>query len=246
MWVKSITMPNAKQMQWTDEALARFWDYVSQFPEHYFAYQFGDIMLEKLEKYFPGGRAVLDYGCGTGFLMPHLLKRGFHVTGLDFSKKSVQFVNEKFRGNPNFFGAKSIEEILNAKERFDAIFVVEVIEHLSDAHLDETMKNIKKLLSPNGIVVFTTPNNENLPLSTVYCPSCETEFHRWQHIRTWTQKSLRIYLEEQDFHIAVCGVTDFSASLKKNRKNYFKYLAKKALKIDPPHLFCVAKLSSIS
>ncbi|MBI2637980.1 class I SAM-dependent methyltransferase [Candidatus Peregrinibacteria bacterium] len=235
-------MPNPKQMQWTDETLARFWDYVSQFPEHYFAYQFGDIMLEKLEKYFSNIRTVLDYGCGTGFLMPHLLKRGFDVTGLDFSKKSIQFVNEKFRGNPHFFGAKSIEEILNAKECFDVIFVVEVIEHLNDVHLEQTMKNIKKLLSPNGLVVFTTPNNENLPMSTVYCPACETEFHRWQHVRTWTAESLDKFLRERGFSVITCGTTDFSASLKTNRKNYLKYMAKRFLKIPPPHLYCVASL----
>lgn len=236
-------MKVVKQMEWTAEKVSRFWDYLSRFPEHYFTFQFGDILVNRLARYFKDKKTILDYGCGVGYLIPHLLKRGFQVTGLEFSGKSIEIVNDQFGKSPNFKGAFLHDELLNKNEKFDVIFVIEVIEHLDDATLSGIFQNIKKLLAPNGIVIFTTPNNEDLSLSMVFCPDCEVTFHRWQHVRSWTRESLTHHLSQHGFSVLHCGVTDFSASVRKNWKTYLKYLGKRFLGMPAPHLFCVAKVN---
>lgn len=227
-----------RHMNWTPEKISNFWDYLSQFPEHYFTYQFGDILVDRMSKHLQGKHTVLDYGCGVGYLIPHLLKRNLHVTGLEFSPQSIKIVNNKFASEKNFRGVYELNQLLERQEKFDAIFVVELIEHLDDEVLNKVLVNIKKLLMPDGIVIFTTPHNEDLNLSSVTCPQCEMTFHRWQHVRSWTKQYLQKYLEQHGLQVVVCDTTDFSASFRKNWKNFLKSFGKKILG-SPPHIFFV-------
>ena len=139
-------MASYKQIEWTAENVEKFWDYTSQFPELYFTYRCGGSVVKKNKKYLKKDCNVLDYGCGTGFLIPHLLKSGVNVTGLDFYDKSVESVNKKFSGEPYFKGAFKQEDIFKKELKFDIIFLLEVIDHLDDEYLGKTFENIKKLL----------------------------------------------------------------------------------------------------
>jgi 2-polyprenyl-3-methyl-5-hydroxy-6-metoxy-1,4-benzoquinol methylase len=87
---------------------------------------------------------------------------------------------------------------------------VEVIEHLSDEQLEGTLDIIKRLLAPGGVIVFTTPNDEDLGASRLYCPECDHVFHRWQHIRSWSAESITAFLTAQGFRDVKAWTTDFS------------------------------------
>lgn len=231
-----------EQINWTKENVAKFWDYTSQFPELYFTYRCGGSVVKKFKKYLKKDCNVLDYGCGTGFLIPHLLKFGVNVTGLDFSDKSVESVNKKFSGEPYFKGAFKKEDIIKKGLKFDVIFLLEVIEHLDDEYLEKTFEDIKKLLTENGVVVITTPNDEKLADNHIFCPQCECVFHRWQHVRSWDEIKLRGYLEEQGFKIVGLFTTDFSAFSWKNKFDFIKHIVKRMLGCRAPKLACVCKI----
>jgi hypothetical protein len=66
------------------------------------------------------------------------------------------------------------------------------------------------LLAPGGVIVFTTPNDEDLGASRLYCPECDHVFHRWQHIRSWSAQSLSAFLTAQGFRDVKAWTTDFS------------------------------------
>lgn len=97
--------------------------------------------------------------------------------------------------------------------RFDGILSVEVIEHLSDERLESTLGLIKRLLQPGGVIVFTTPNDEDLAASRLYCPECDHVFHRWQHVRSWNRRSLSKLLAKRGFVDVRTWTTDFSPPL---------------------------------
>jgi len=162
---------------------------------------------------FPDKRNILDYGCGPGFLIEHLLKKDFFVTGLEFSKNSLQLVSQKFSKINNFSGAFEYNGIIEKDLKFDIITLVEVIEHLNDLYLRKTLNNIKSVLNRNGVLVITTPNDEDLKNSTVFCPNCDHVFHRWQHLRSWSIESLSEYLLENGFIINDVFTTNFSMPL---------------------------------
>lgn len=224
-------MADYKQINWTPENIAKFWDYESQFPQNYFTFQFGGAIVRKLKKYLYKSKTILDYGCGTGFLIPYLLNLGLKVTGVDYSAKSIVSVNEKFKGREHFEGAFLVNDLINKDQGFDAIIAIEVIEHLTDEFLEKEINNIKKLLEPNGVIIFTTPNEEYLEDSHIFCPECEHIFHRWQHVRSWSNKSLTDCMQKHGLKVIDCYATDFSSSL--------KCIAKKILNKKLPHLVCI-------
>lgn len=180
-----------KKLEWTDEMVAKFWDYESQFPDKYFTKTFGGRIVEEVAEFIDGKKEILDYGTGIGMLMPHLLNKGVNVTGTDFSRDSINIVENKFNLNKNFLGVYYIDDILKLEKKFDVIFCVEMIEHINDHYLDVTMKNFQHLLSDDGVIVITTPNDEKLDDNNIYCPNCESIFHRWQHIRSWSEESIK-------------------------------------------------------
>lgn len=234
-----------KLFEWTDETIKRFWDYESQFPQNYFAYQCGKSLCKKFKNYLKKGSNVLDYGAGPGFLIPHLISRKKNVTAVEFSLKLIEDINKKYTGNPFFKGAYSLDEILNKNMKFDVIFLIEVIEHLNDYYLQVTFENIKKLLSPDGIVIITTPNDEDLAKSYILCPVTNTVFHRWQHVRSWNKDSLKKYLEGMDFKILKIDSTFLSIGLLRIFYIRIKNLIKKILGLNPkkdPHLYCIVTI----
>ena len=198
-----------KSIEWNDEKIKRYWDYVSLFPENYFSYQVGKALVDRLSVFFPNARNVLDYGCGPGFLIPHLMNKNMEVSALDFSGESLAVINEKFRGKRFFKRAITIDQLKDVTEKFDVIMAVEVIEHLDDERLKQTARDIKRLASDNGMVIFTTPDDEDLSKSMVYCPECDHVFHRWQHVRTWSKSSLTLFLKSNGFDIVAIFETNF-------------------------------------
>jgi len=55
------------------------------------------------------------------------------------------------------------------------------------------------LLRPNGKLVLTTPNEENLDASKIICPNCSAVFHRMQHVRNWSADALAERLAANGF-----------------------------------------------
>lgn len=234
-----------RTLQWTPQLVQRFWDYQSQFPQNYFAYQFGAEIAKSLAPHLRGRARVLDYGCGMGFLLPHLARYAAGVAGADVSRESLRRVNETCGEIKNFLGAHSIDELMTADQKFDAIVAVEVIEHLYDDQLDEMLSNIRRLLSPNGIVIFTTPNEEDLLLNEIYCPETEAVFHRWQHVRSWSGAQLAGYLTSRGFRTIRTYPTNLASVLPDSLEGKAKWLIKRALgwHSATPHLVCIVSVA---
>ena len=199
-----------KKLDWTSENVKKFWDYEAQFPENYFTFQVGQNLINVLQKYFPKGTNVLDYGSGPGFLIPWMMKKGLKVSALEFSDISKEEVKKKFSSETNFVGALTPEEIRKSGVKYDLIVIVEVIEHLDEKYLSETFDNVREFLADDGVAIFTTPHNENLDKSMIYCPNCDNEFHRWQHMRNWTKEKLTDYITFKKFEVVDVFATNFS------------------------------------
>ena len=231
-----------KNLEWTDELVSRFWAYHARTPEVYFTQKLGDRIVLRLRKYFRAKENILDYGCGVGSLLHHLLQFDCRVTGVDFSKESVAQTAKLLGGRQNFMGAFTIKEIVRRKSQFDAIFMIEVIEHLNDHYLSETIENIGKLLAPGGVLMITTPNDEDLESNTVYCPSCNSRFHNTQHMRTWNAESLSQFVQRSGLSVVTTFTTDFTLSFRRKPLWFvFNELLYGLRRRKRPHLVCVAE-----
>lgn len=178
---------------WEQETVKRFWDWWSrQGPDEYFADVLGGAVVEFAVRRGAIGQRVLDFGCGRGHLIEHLVRRGIACQALDLSAESVKLVNERLSTNSLFKGAIHAPTIPTPlpDAAFDTIFFVETIEHLLPDAAYATLTEILRLLRVGGHVVVTTPNEEDLAANEIMCPECGCVFHRVQHIRTFSARSL--------------------------------------------------------
>lgn len=205
-------------IEWTDSEVSRLWDYYARTPPYsdlYFARRFGRLLLADSGLPLQKPLAVLDFGCGPGFMWDHLHGLGatWDYTALDFSAASVAALNQRAAGQARFRGAVHATDLPSplGAQAFDAILLIEVVEHLKDAYLDATLRDAARMLKRGGIVVVSTPNEEDLERSRLFCPACGTVFHQWQHVRSWTAESLAAAMARHGFVRVFHRTTDYQA-----------------------------------
>ena len=105
---------------------------------------------------------ILDVGCGTGRHTIELTKRGYSVTGIDFSESQLARAKEKAKNN-NFsidFQQQDARNLTFNNEFDVAIMLCEggfpLME--TDEMNYEILKNVTKSLKAQGKLIFTTLN----------------------------------------------------------------------------------------
>ncbi len=120
--------------------------------------------------------------------------------------ESVQQTNERLRRFSNWHGCVKVAGTPTSYEShtFDVVTCIETIEHLPDQILNETIAEISRLLKPGGMVLITTPFNEDLEANMHYCPFCNSKFHRMQHVQTWQLSDVEVLLRRHEIEPTFC------------------------------------------
>jgi SAM-dependent methyltransferase len=236
-------MTSNQQLVWTPEMVRRFWAYERTRPENFFSHQVGRVLVRRFRKHLAG--RVLDYGCGLGFLIDDMLSEGISCGGVEFTSDFVAQLTASFDDRQGFLGIRVPDDFSDWRGAFDAIFLVEVIEHLYDDELQKTVASIHNLLRPGGILLVTTPNNENRSKNFICSPESGHLFHRFQHVRSWNRESLASFLTRHNFTVMEAGETDFGAhilALGRTRPFFYRLVRAIAKKFntEAPHLYAIA------
>ena len=104
---------------------------------------------------------ILDVGCGGGIICEPLARLGAKVTGIDFAPNNIiaaKIHSKKNKLKINYINKDIEKSKLN--EKFDIILMFEVLEHLDN--WKKTIKNIKKNLNKNGLIIISTINRNLL------------------------------------------------------------------------------------
>lgn len=105
------------------------------------------------------GKTVFEFGCGTGDLLASLSpKEGY---GMDISSEMIKLAKEKHSDNKNITFSTSMP-----KEKFDYIFMSDVIEHLEKPK--ETFKMLKQNMGKETKLIVTMANPIWEPLLMVW------------------------------------------------------------------------------
>lgn len=202
--------------EWTRETIERFWRYWVHQEGKSWTQPFSGVYRQALvnfaDWYGISGGDVLDYGFGPGILLESLLNVSRSASGLEFHEEAVAVANDRFRNCSNWRGAALVNGFPSSLEShsFDLVYCVEVIEHLDDQLLEQTIREIHRLVRPGRFAIFTTPCDENLEQSFTYCPFCQSEFHYVQHLQSFSPDRLSALLTGCGFDVRFCSGIDFT------------------------------------
>jgi SAM-dependent methyltransferase len=103
------------------------------------------------------GRAVLDVGCGSGYLGALLAKRGYNVTGIERAggyhepfPSSVRLIEADLENGLPDTGAES----------FDYVLCADILEHLREP--GRLLRQLRAVIRPEGLLIASLPNSGNL------------------------------------------------------------------------------------
>ena len=124
----------------------------------------GDLsqgMAEHLHRYkiaemLCTNKRVLDIACGEGYGTNLLSKFADKVVGIDIDEQTIVKAKLKYTSKNIEFFQGDTSNIPFPESTFDIIISFETIEHHDKHH--EMIKELKRVLKPNGIVIISTPD----------------------------------------------------------------------------------------
>jgi 2-polyprenyl-6-hydroxyphenyl methylase/3-demethylubiquinone-9 3-methyltransferase len=100
--------------------------------------------------------AVLDLGCGAGFLANDLAARGHRVTGLDTSAEALAVARRYDGSHTAQYLVGDARAVPFADASFDAVCAMDLLEHVTEP--ERVIAEAARVLRPGGSFVFHTFN----------------------------------------------------------------------------------------
>jgi 2-polyprenyl-3-methyl-5-hydroxy-6-metoxy-1,4-benzoquinol methylase len=149
--------------------------------------------LALLSSFLSKGEKVLDAGCSVGDFIA-CAKRNYEIYGLDISPSAI---SQAKNNNPELaerLFTVGLENSFFPDQRFRAICLWDVIEHLWDPA--KVVKRLLSLLEPNGYLFISTP--------AIDAPIAKLLGRYWafmtppEHLSFFSSKSLHLLFEAQE------------------------------------------------
>ncbi len=137
--------------------------------------------------------ALLDIGCGAGFLLDEARKNGFDTIGVDTGKVAIDYAKKELKLNVM---RKDFHEF-TTKKKFQIITLIQVIEHITNPY--PMLNKTKSLLDTNGIVCIATPNIDSWLYRVL-----KKRFNYLippEHVIYYSPKTLKLLLEKVGFTV---------------------------------------------
>jgi ubiquinone/menaquinone biosynthesis C-methylase UbiE len=114
-------------------------------------------------------KKILDWGCGPGRLirhMPDISNNQSDFYGTDYNEGSIQWCKNTIK-NVNFNHNNLEAKLPYEDKKFDAIYGISIFTHLSKEMHFNWLKELKRVLKPEGILLITTQGENFKPKLTV-------------------------------------------------------------------------------
>ncbi len=147
------------------------------------------------------GDVIADLGCGDGSISGKIITKVKAVYGVDLSLTRIRRARKK--GLQTACG--SVTELPFRGQMFSRLICSEVIEHLPQPK--DLLKEVVRILKPEGVAVFTVPLEEYLPRTLADVPAEDLENMDYlelkrkyklvdDHLHSFTERSFQMLLQE--------------------------------------------------
>lgn len=153
-----------------------------------------ELFLEILKMSALPGRKVLDIGAGGGFFVKAARHIGFEAEGVELSEDAAAY-GRNILGVPVRTG--TFGEIDLPKASFDAVVMLDTLEHLRDPLAD--LGKARSVLKPGGRLVLHTPDLRSL--SRLILGRSWAVFSPLEHLYYFRRKTLAALLRRAGFRV---------------------------------------------
>ena len=155
--------------------------------------------LNKLQKFRPTGK-ILDVGCGDGLFLEIAKNKGWQISGTELSQFASEYASKALK--KRIFNGE-LKEAKFSDNSFDVVTMWHVLEHVSDPK--SYLREIHRILKPEGLLLLAVPNINNLVMRFVYrvikghkiklYSQNQKEFHLYH----FSKKTLKKYFDSNGF-----------------------------------------------
>ncbi len=154
------------------------------------------------------GKSLLDLACGDG-LMTEMFSHHFeNIVGVDASSKHVGEARKRL---PNAEFHESLIEDFNTEQKFDSVFLLDILEHVIDPVA--VLKKAASFLNEDGVLIMHVPNaqaiNRRLAVLMGTLTSCEElspfDINIAGHRRAYDLNSLTKEVEDAGLNVEKTG-----------------------------------------
>jgi 2-polyprenyl-3-methyl-5-hydroxy-6-metoxy-1,4-benzoquinol methylase len=185
---------NARFFEDTNDTIYGYYDYLS---ERYIKQQNYDELIHDLRElvhdFRPGSSTFLDAGCGLGYLLDVAFDKEFAVEGIEYNPSAADWIRKKYTF-PVFCGDLMKYE----GGPFDAIAMLDVIEHLPDPFA--SIRKLGELIRPQGVLMISTMDCDST-VSRLMGKRLEDFRRTREHLYFFTRSTLTTALEREGFEI---------------------------------------------
>jgi len=152
------------------------------------------ILVDK-QKY-PDGARLLDIGCGYGFFLNKMARRGWAVEGIEVSRPGREYAGKTLGLSVH---SKPLGEMAFPGECFDVVTLFYVIEHVHDPKM--ILQEVYRILKPGGMILLRWPHST--PVVKILGPFAKSFdiYHTPFHLYDFNPKAMQQLLEK-------CGFSD--------------------------------------
>jgi ubiquinone/menaquinone biosynthesis C-methylase UbiE len=142
------------------------------------------LIQSYLKKY--AGKRIMDVGCAEGYATSFISAIGAAVIGVEINIEYIKVARSKLR-NVEFVNA-SITSLPFRSGLFDAVCVLEVLEHLNMETQRRGLEEIDKILVCKGTLIISVPFNEAIIQTS--CIHCGKTTPLFGHLRSLDESDI--------------------------------------------------------
>jgi 2-polyprenyl-3-methyl-5-hydroxy-6-metoxy-1,4-benzoquinol methylase len=114
--------------------------------------------VKMLSSHLKPGMTVLELGCGTGSFTRELARSGAEIVAIDVSPELLEIANADTSAQNVQYQIQNAYALRYPEGMFDSVVGSSVLHHLE---IEDAIRDIYRVLKPEGTIYFTEPNMLN-------------------------------------------------------------------------------------